>query len=265
MTLDLNYNGISIPFPVEVPFAMRPHMRILSTDEKILSTDHLFEDYIAQKKLSYNPVYGDNVNRSLIDSAIDALKKYDSSFFLEDADGPVYNMTMKLQEDFVVFAPNRQGSLSAQILSVCFPSGWDPKKKANMTFSEIHEPLADADLIKKNAEHIAKIICTKGPFVRHVWSLSNTDTLGRHPDNIKPWTNETLDQMWYRCERQVTIPIKGNAALFLIRMYVHPLKEVFKDSVKRKAITDSVNSMSDAVIAYKGFEYLKRYFNQHAV
>jgi len=254
-----------IPFPVEIPFAMRPHMRPLDTDEKILSTDHLFNEYIEEKKSVYNPVYGDNVNRELINSAIESLKKYDRSFLLSSHDGPVYKMTMSLQEDFVVFAPNKKGNLSAQILSVCFPSGWDPKEKANLTFSEIHEPLADADLIKKNAEHIAKMICTKGPFVRHVWSLSNSGTLGRHPKNIKPWSNETIDQMWYRCERQVTIPINGTAALFLIRMYVQPLREVFEDPVKRKAITDSVNSMSDAVIAYKGFEYLKDYFNQHVV
>jgi len=250
-----------IPFPVEVPFTMRPHMRPLGVGEKMLSTDHLFADYIKQKQSAYNPVYGDNVDRRLIDSAVSALKKYDSSFSLSGDDGPVYKMTMSLQEDFVVFAPNKKGNLSAQILSVCFPSGWNPREKANMTFSEIHEPLADADLIKKNAEHIAKMICTKGPFVRHVWSLSNSGTLGRHPDTIKPWTNETLDQMWYRCERQVTVPIDGSAALFLIRMYVQPLREVFEDPVKRKAITDSVNSMSDAVIAYKGFEYLKSYFS----
>jgi len=256
---------VEIPFPVEIPFAMRPHMRPLGTDEKILTTDHLFVDYIEKKKSAYDPVYGDNVNRRLIDSAVDALKKYDSSFSLSDTDGPVYAMTMNLQEDFVVFAPNKKENLSAQILSVCFPSGWNPRKKVNMTFSEIHEPLADADLIKKNAEQIAKMICTKGPFVRHVWSLSNSGTLGRHPDTVKPWTNETLDQMWYRCERQVTVPIEGYASLFLIRMYVQPLREVFENSVKRKSIADSVKSMSDAVIAYKGFEYLKSYFNQHVV
>lgn len=256
---------VNIPFPVETPFAMRPHMRTLSSEEQILTTDELFKEYIDQKKLAYNPVYGDNVDRELIESAIKSLEKYDSSFVLSENDGPVYRMTTSLQEDFVVFSPNKKGDLSAQILSVCFPSGWDPRKKANMTFSEIHEPLADADLIKKNAEQIAKMICTKGPFVRHVWSLSNSGTLGRHPDTIKPWTNETIDQMWYRCERQVTVPIEGKAALFLIRMYVQPLREVFEDSAKRKAIIDSVNSMSDAVIAYKGFEYLKSYFNQHVV
>jgi hypothetical protein len=257
--------SLDIPFPVEIPFAMRPHMRPLKNTEKILSTDHLFEDYIEEKKLKYNPVYGDNVDINLVKSAAGALKKYDNSFSLDNTDGLIYKMTMSLQEDFVIFSPNKQGNLSAQVLSVCFPSGWDPRKKANMTFSEIHAPLADADLIKKNAEHIAKMICTKGPFVRHVWSLSNSGTLGRHPDTVRPWTNETLDQMWYRCERQVTIPIDGKAALFLIRMYVQPLSEVFKDTDKRKAIIDSVNSMSDAVIAYKGFEYLKDYFNQHVV
>ena len=243
---------------------MRPHMRLCQPGEPILTTDQHLSKYIEEKKLAYGPVYGDNVSRDLINSAAETLRKYDQSFLLTDTDGLVYKMTMGLQEDFVVFAPNRRGDLSAQILSVCFPSGWNPREKVNMTFSEIHEPLADADIIKKNSEHIAKMICTKGPFVRHVWSLGNSGTLGRHPDTIKPWTNETIDQMWYRCERQVTIPINGSACLFLIRMYIQPLKEIFQDPIKKKAITDSINSMSDAVIAYKGFAYLKEYFNQHA-
>lgn len=243
---------------------MRPHMRPWQPGEPILTTDQYFSEYIEEKKLAYGPVYGDNVSKDLIKSAAAALAKYDRSFLLTDSDGPVYKMTMGLQEDFVVFSPNQRGDLSAQILSVCFPSGWNPREKVNMTFSQIHEPLADADLIKKNADQIAKMICTKGPFIRHVWSLSNSGTLGRHPDTIKPWTNETIDQMWYRCERQVTIPIDGFACLFLIRMYVQPLKQVFQDHIKRKAITDSINSMSEAVIAYKGFAYLKEYFNQRA-
>jgi hypothetical protein len=39
-----------------------------------------------------------------------------------------------------------------------------------------------------------------------------------------------------------------------------PLRDVFCDEQKKQKIFDSVMSMTDAVIDYKGFGYLKNYF-----
>jgi hypothetical protein len=259
-------NGIEIPFPVETPFAMRPNMRPWQEGERIVIRDRQFEDYIKEKKQYYGPAYGDNPQIDLLKRAVTNLQKYDPSFVFDiNEDGPVYNLTMSLQEDWVLFSPNRQGQLSAQILSVHLPSGWDPREKAGMTFSEIHEPVADNTLIMKAADHISNVICTKGPFIRHVWAISNTGKLSRRPDLITERRDNDINQMWYRCERQTTIPVDGEAALFLIRVYVAPLAEVFQDREKKKAIIDSINSMSDAVIAYKGYERLRNYLNQHDV
>jgi hypothetical protein len=172
---------------------------------------------------------------------------------------------MSLQEDWVLFAPNKQGKLSAQILSVHLPSGWYPQEKAGMTFAEIHDPIADNELIMKAADHIAAAICNKGPFVRHVWTISNTGNLSRRPDLIPERVDNDIDQMWFRCERQTTIPVDGRASLFLIRVYVIPLKEIFEDDFRTKMVVDSINSMSDAVIEYKGYGKLRDFLNQHAV
>jgi hypothetical protein len=259
-------NGIVLPFPIETPFAMRPNMRPWQEGERIVIRDHQFNDYIEEKKRYYGPVYGDNPQLDLLKRAVINLQKYDPSFVFDvNKDGPVYNLTMSLQEDWVLFAPNKQGQLSAQMLSVHLPSGWEPREKAGMTFAEIHEPVADNTLIMKAAEHIARTIAAKGPFIRHVWAISNTGTLSRRPDLIPERVDDNIDQMWYRCERQTTIPVDGEAALFLIRVYVAPLAEVFQDAEKKKAIISSINSMSDAVIAYKGYERLRSYFNQHDV
>lgn len=259
-------SGIEIPFPVETPFAMRPNMRPWQKGEKIVIRDHQFDDYIEEKKRYYGPVYGDNPQIDLLKRAVKALQNYDPSFLFDiEEDGPVYNLTMSLQEDWVLFAPNKSGQLSAQILSVHLPSGWNPGEKAGMTFAEIHEPIADNTLIMKAADHIAKTISAKGPFVRHVWAISNTGTLSRRPDLVPERVDDDIDQMWYRCERQTTIPVDGEACLFLIRVFVAPLKEIFQDQEKKKAIIDSINSMTDAVIAYKGYKRLRDFLNRHDV
>lgn len=256
----------NIPFPVESPFHMRPHMRTLHDGESILIKDEEYDLYLEAKERYYGPCYGDSVSNSLVKSAIDALKKYSPVPIDDtDTDGLVYKLTMSMQEDFVILAPNKKGELSAQVLSVHLPSGWDPRQKANLSFSEIHEPLADADLIKKSSNHISKIICTKGPFIRHVWTISNSDQLSRRPDLTYPWSDENLSQMYYRCERQTTIPISDNSSLFLIRVFVRPLLDIFEDQHKKDQIIDSVFSMSNAVLEYKNLNYVKEYFSLHVV
>ncbi len=259
-----NMRSVDIPFPVEVPYAMRPHMRPREPSEPILTADDEFARYQEAKLENYNPVYGDNANAELVHDAIDSLRSYDPALPPITGDAPVWELTRALQEDFVIWAPNLAGDLSAQILSVCLPSGWDPREKANKTFLEIHEPIPEFDLINKAANHISRMITTRGPFIRHVWSIANRPDLNRHPSRYQPWTTETIDSMWYRCERQVTIPIDGRASLFLIRVYQRPLAEIFQDASKRQQIIDSIASMTPAVIEYKGFGYLRDYFSQHA-
>lgn len=255
-----------VPFPVETPYAMRPHMKVWEPGEPILTKDHLFEQYQAEKLRYYRPVYGDNASTELVESAVTALQKYDSSApTVGPVGGAVWQLTSKLQEDFVIWAPNKNGDLSAQVLSVCLPSGWDPATKANKTFLEIHEPVPDFNTVNKAAEHIAKMITTKGPFIRHVWTISNSPALSRLPANTQPWTDEQLDRMWYRVERQVTVPIDGVAALFLIRVYQQPLAQVFEDSVKRQAIIDSIASMTENVLQYKNLNWVKNYLKNYSL
>jgi hypothetical protein len=264
MRLQKNTSLDSIPFPVEVPYAMRPHMQPWSPEQPLLSTDGDFDRYIQEKKKLCGFIYGNNVTAGLLTSAVQALKRYVPDLTVDaHSNNPVHDLTMSLQEDFVIWAPNDAGDLSAQVLSVCFPSGWAPEEKVNMTFQEIHEPIPDFDTVRKASGMIARMITEKGPFVRHVWSVSNTGNLNRHPRVCPEWENQTLDEMWFRSERQVTVPMDGQAALFLIRVYVVPLKTVFEDAEKKQRIIAAVNSMSDAVLDYKSAHYLKSYLNQH--
>lgn len=250
----------SIPFPVETPYAMRPHMRLWQPGEPILTADRDFQRYQEAKLENYNPVYGDSVSAELVYSAADALRSYDSTAPVIKGDAPVWQLTRALQEDFVIWAPNKNGDLSAQILSVCLPSGWDPLTKANRTFLEIHEPVPDFDTVNRAAGHIAKMITTRGPFIRHVWTIANRSRLCRHPSVCEPWNKETLDDMWFRVERQVTIPVEDRAALFLIRVYTEPLRDIFRDECKKQRVIDSIMSMTPEVLDYKSLGYVRDYF-----
>ena len=264
------------PWPVKSPYAMRPDMTALE-DRPILAEDRRWHEYIEQKLIYGSPVYARDWDPDIMIKVIAKLAQLVPKGPVQLSENNLIwpwisshgdqnlmqFLTMSLQEDFVVWTRNSRGELAAQALSVCFPSGWDPREKVGMTFAEIHEPLADADLIKQASNHIAQMICTRGPFLRYVWSISNTGGLSRRPDLIPPWTNQGLDDMWFRAERQVTVPIDQDTALFLIRVYVTPLKRIIEFQDKALALKASINSMSDAVIEYKGFGYVREWINQH--
>lgn len=249
-----------VPFDIEVPYAMRPGLRAWQAGESILTTDSDFERYQSAKLDHYGPVYGDSASTDLVLAAARALRQFDPTAPDITDDAPVWQLTRALQEDFVIWAPNKAGALSAQILSVCFPSGWNPADKANKTFLEIHEPVPDFDTVNRAADHIARMMTTRGPFIRSVWTISNRAWLNRHPSRTEPWSTETLDDMWYRCERQVTIPVEGSAALFLIRVYMVPLADVFRDEDRKQRILASIDSMTQNVLDYKGLGYVRSYF-----
>ena len=261
----LNTPWDKIPFDVETPYAMRPHMRPWQPGQAILTKDSDFDRYQTAKLDNYDPVYGDSASPDLVYAAASALRNYDPSAPVIQGDAPVWQLTRALQEDFVIWAPNQADELSAQILSVCLPSGWNPRDKVNKTFLQIHEPVPDFDTVNRAADPMARMITTKGPFIRSVWTIVNRPGLARHPKNTVAWSAETVDDMWYRSERQTTIPVEDRAALFLIRVYMVPLREVFEDEAKKQQIISSVMSMTDAVIEYKGLGYLRSYFANRRV
>lgn len=228
-----------MPFEIEVPYTMKPGMRPLKEGEPILHQDERYMEYIEQKKILCSPIFGNNVTEELHQKVL--------NYFGASS---ISQITELHQEDFVVWAPNANGQLSAQILSVCFPSGWAPEEKVNKTFAEIHMPVANNEMIMKAANGIASMITQKGPFVRSVWTVSNTPELSQHPRYKKPWTNERLENMYFRTERQVTIPLE-DAAIFFIRVYVMPLL-----SVDLEKIRQSIYSMDNSILTYKNLHYV---------
>ena len=229
-----------MPFEIDVPYRMRPNMRLLGENEPITYQDKDYEYYINEKKrVTIREMYGNNWNVHLRNKVLTYLQC-----------DTMKEAVLKYQEDFVVWAPNINGQLSIQMASVCFPSGWAPSTKINKSFAEIHEPVADNGKIMKAADTIATMITQKGPFVRSVWTITNSPDLNRHQSVKKSWTNERLVDMWYRTERQVTVPL-GDAAIFFIRTYTVPFLSVDVERIRK-----SIYSMTNDTLDYKDLHYV---------
>jgi hypothetical protein len=138
-------------------------------------------------------------------------------------------------------------------LSVVFASGWDPAQKIGRALFEIHAPVAEGGALRAASERLARAMVEKGPFVRHVWTIADSDSLARAPGQAA--RADSVDALWFRCERQVTLPLAAHdRSLFLIRVYLAPLAEVAGDARRRELIVSALTSMSDEVLAYKGLQ-----------
>ncbi len=161
-------------------------------------------------------------------------------------------LALSLQEDLVLMADDGSGELVAQWLAVSFPSGWRPADKVGQSMFRIHAPVADNARLQQSARGLAQAMATKGPFLRHVWTLAGSASLHKDPEGDAFAGVHSLDDLWFRCERQVTVPLGGDASLFLIRVFVAPLAEVTAMPGRLDLLTRSLGSMSAAMLAYKG-------------
>lgn len=221
-------------------------MRLLGENEPITYQDQDYDFFIEQKRKIMAQAYGNNWNYNLRYKVLNYLQ----CNTMEEA-------ILKYQEDFVVFAPDMKDRLSMQMASVCFPSGWDPVSKINKSFAEIHEPVADNEMLIKASNHIATMITQKGPFTRSVWTVTNSPHLVMtRADNQRSWNKEGIENMWYRAERQVTVPL-NDFALFFVRTYIVPLSSLDTNKIK-----ESVNTMTNEVLSYKDLHHVKGVLNK---
>lgn len=171
---------------------------------------------------------------------------------------------LAMQEDWVVmrnrsgFDPTLPQGSRAEWLHVCFPSGWSPADKVGRPLAEIHRPVADGDALRAASESLSRAMSSKGPFLRHVWTLACSSALARDPHEAQPVPPKSVDAIHFRCERQITVPLAGTErSLFLIRVYVAPLVQVAADPARRAVLLAALESMSDAVIRYKAIGALR--------
>jgi dimethylamine monooxygenase subunit A len=163
-----------------------------------------------------------------------------------------YELTMRVQEDITVLANE---PYSALVMGhICTPSFWDPRHVKNASFWDIHQPVPGFPRDERVALRLADHIARRGPFVRFVWTLCADDKLDHHPHHPRISWKEA-DTVWYRVERQITVPLEGKGALFLIRSYVHPLQRL--SLAQRHILREAIEVMPHDISTYKGLTGLK--------
>jgi len=169
----------------------------------------------------------------------------------------IVDLGKNIQEDIIIV---HHGRIEAAL--VVFPSGWNPASAQGKTLQQLHEPVADGEVLRLASNRLTQLMCGKYCYHRWVWTLSSSKYLSAHPVyNVSlQQPPKSLNDLWWRVEHQITFPIReGMTSGFLIDVDVTPF--MFLSDGQREKIKESINSMSDAVLQYKKLEDIKQLIN----
>jgi len=188
------------------------------------------------------------------------------------ASGLLGALAMSLQEDLVLMEQAPDGAPRAAVFHVSFPSAWNPAAKLGQDLLGLHEPVADNALLQSAAPRLGKALVEKGPFVRWVWTVTADARWRAWPPSSAIFPEGTAQAarggvagavgpepvepagahpLYFRLERQTTMPLGDGYGLFLIRVQVRPLADVLAQPGRLAQLQASLRSMSAAMVSYK--------------
>lgn len=165
---------------------------------------------------------------------------------------------LSVEEDFAVLDGD-SGTLPW--LSVCVPSHWAPEDKLGLDFLAVHAPVSDGDVLRAASRHLVQLATSGEHWERHVWTVSPSSRHDQHPVRHarEPWPDASDPQQfaqhcYLRAERQTFFPVGQGTrqAVFTIRVMLAPLVNVIDTPASAARLHDSLASMTDAVLQYKG-------------
>ena len=247
------------PFPVQSPYQAKPDL--LKCNDPLLHEDCEWHDWIREKEIQDRQGNLLHIDTRLPEHRLAELTQAIVSFFKSHcAHGPIdaqggfawlgglkpqdpetmlRALALSLQEDFVLMTE------------------LDPKEKVGASMHTLHEPVADNEKLQAAMPALSHAICTKGPFVRHVWTLTGDGARARQPGWDSTVNLTHADQLWFRCERQVTIPL-AKGSLFLIRVLTAPFRQVVNGEERLTQLMDALDSMSPEMLSYKHLHHARR-------
>ena len=111
------------------------------------------------------------------------------------------------------------------------------------------------DFIEKSAGKKLTEHMTKKTIRRWVWNLTTISNLSNHPNENRPEITD-FESLYFRLETQISAPLDNKSSLFLVKVEVFPLKEVWDE-----IILESINSMSENILHYKKLIKIKKFLN----
>ncbi|MES2481528.1 MAG: heme-dependent oxidative N-demethylase subunit alpha family protein [Pseudomonadota bacterium] len=146
-------------------------------------------------------------------------------------------------------------------LCVCTPSHWVPHDKLGLSLAAVHAPVADNERLLAASAQLTRLATGGERWERRVWTVSPSDRYDQHPlrQPRTPWPDSAdaaafAARCFLRVERQTFFPVgRGTQqAVFTIRVQLAPLTQTVDTADKARRLYDSLASMTDAVLQYKG-------------
>ena len=221
-----------------------------------------FKDYLQEafeeRLIEYNTLMGDMsfesdlaVEKKLVKKTSEAMNLSDCPFL------DIIEMGLEIPDDVIIMY---KGKVEAAFVAMA--SSWNPRTVQGKTLSEVHQPVADNEMLLKASDGIWRSMTSGKSFHRHVWGISPLKKLSNHPRHKKP-EFKSLNDLYFRIEHERTLTVDKDTAAFFIDVEVHPLSSIFYLKHEYKdLIKDSINSMTDNVLQYKNLVKVKELINE---
>ena len=240
---------------VQTPYTTSPRFTPIDSVE--------FKDYLQEafeeRLIEYNTLMGDMSFESSLAEEKKLVKKTSEAMNIEPFND-IIEMGLEIPDDVIIMY---KGKVEAAFVAMA--SNWNPRSVQGKTLAEVHEPVADNEMLLKASDGIWRSMTSGKSFHRHVWGISPLKSLSNHPRHW-PETFEvkSLDDLYFRIEHERTLTVDEDTAAFFIDVEVMPLSTVFHlKNEYRDIIKDSINSMSENILAYKNLEHVKELINVH--
>ena len=240
---------------VQTPYTTSPRFTPIDSVEFKEYLQEAFEERLNE----YNTLMGDMSFESSLAEEKKLVKKTSEAMNIEPFND-IIEMGLEIPDDVIIMY---KGKVEAAFVAMA--SNWNPRSVQGKTLAEVHEPVADNEMLVRASDGIWRSMTSGKSFHRHVWGISPLKSLSNHPRHW-PETFEvkSLDDLYFRIEHERTLTVDEDTAAFFIDVEVMPLSTVFHlKNEYRDIIKDSINSMSENILAYKNLEHVKELINVH--
>ena len=238
---------------VQTPYLTAPKF----TPVKDVIFKEYTQDAFEQRMNEYNSLGDEIAFESDVAKKECLVEKTSKAMQLEDEPfNDIIDMGLEIPDDVVIM---HKGKVEAAFVAMA--SSWNPRTVQGKTLEEVHQPVADNEMLLRASNGIWRSMTSGKSFHRYVWGISPLKSLSNHPRHKKP-SFKSLNDLYFRIEHERTLTVDEDTAAFFIDVEVMPLSTVFHLKREyRDLIKDSINSMSENLLAYKNLEEVKEMIN----